>query len=248
MIFSAIVLVVFITLAFVPMVNNTSTNGIVTPMVTTPDCLKTSDKCLGYSSFTDKEKFGDIYTQVWLYEGPNAKHVFWVVEVSVNSENGAVLDGGYNVWSVYDIVGSHVTSTLTMKKADNGNQNIQCISPSNDKLSSKKAETVTFGIGASYDGASVGLSWQVSYPRFCQSQAHYTGNRVKWDFHDNQALSGSNPTSATYSGSAGVDAIHGGQSIDIDDSMTSLYSHWIYDTGHTYGCDITPITMGYISS
>lgn len=223
------------------------TNGSrVTPAVT-PDDLQTNDKCIGYTSHTVTDKYGSMYCQVWLYESPHSKRVFWVAELTVNSRNGAVLDGGYNWWSFYDLINNpHVTSTLKFQKV---NQNICCISPQN-KETSGKAETVTFTIGANVDGGSGDVAWAVNYPEYAQSQTDYTNSVASWSFKDNQALNGGNPTSATYSGAAGTrDVIHGGsQSIDIHYTMCSLTSsYWGLNVDtHSYSKSKS-LSMGYIS-
>ena len=215
---------------------------------TTPDCLKTNGVLIGYYDHNYQKKYGDIYCQIWLYKGTN-NLVYWISEISVNSENKAVLDGGYGWLSPYNLINNaHTTSTLELNNPDNGAQSIECMTPVH-KTSGGTAETVTYTLGGSYDGGSGSISWNVCYPVYCQAQTQRTNSVASWRFQDNQGKNGANPTSATYSGAIAVFQDKGStQTIHVQDSMCSLTSSWwgmcVYT--HSYS-ENQQLCMGYIS-
>ncbi len=226
----------------------TDNNAKIRADTTTPDDLKTDGVLMGCYSRCGQNKYGDIYCQIWLFKATDGL-VYWIAQISVNSENGAVLDGGYSFLSPYNLINNaHTTSTLELDKPDNGEQSIECMTPMH-KTSGGTAEKVTYTLGGSYCGGSASISWQVSYPVYCQSQTQRTSSVASWRFQDNQGEKGSNPTSATYTGGVAVFQNTGStQDISIHDSMCSLTSSWwgICVYTHSYSQN-SKVCMGYIS-
>ncbi len=133
------------------------TSTVKTRADATPDGLTTNAACIGHYERNGKNKYGDIYCQIWLYKAPD-NIVFWIAEISVNSENGAVLNGGYSYLSFYDLIGnSHTTSTLKLNNPDNGNHNIRCTTPMY-KTSGGTAETVTYTLSGTCANAAGSIS------------------------------------------------------------------------------------------
>lgn len=128
------------------------------------------------------DKYGGMYCQVWLFDSIHSKRVFWIADLTINSVNGAILDGGYNWWLFYDLINNqHTTSIL---KFQNNNQNMCCISPQNTKISGK-AETVTFTTGGRSD-----VAWAVNYPEFTQYLTDCTNSFAVWNFKAHRAING----------------------------------------------------------
>lgn len=149
----------------------------------TPADMDTNDKCIEYTSKTVNKRYGSIYCQVWLFESIHPKRAIQIADLTVNSRNGTVLDGGYNLWPFYDLINNtHITSTLKFQK---NNQGISCISPQNEKISVGKAEPMTFTIDR-----SGGIAWAVNYLEFVQLQADYTNSVASWKFKAHQTLNG----------------------------------------------------------
>ncbi len=195
-----------------------------------------------YFSYNDACQYGNIYEQYWAYLGPNGNHIYWRGTISVTSENGSVLDGNYNWWSVYDVVGeTHKTGTIDFNSPDSaiGNsQSIYAFTPPNT-VSSGSAETVTFGLSGSagYYGVTGGatISWQMYYPEFEQTTTSLTATNGGWAFYDNQALNGPNPTATSFSAGVTVPTVYNScQTINADSSMNAMTSSWGWDTVYTY--------------
>lgn len=206
-----------------------------------------------YYSYNYGWEYGNIYEQYWAYLGPNGNHIYWYGVISVTAENGAVLDGNYNWWNIYDQTGTHKTGTIDFTSPDSaiGNaQSIYAFAPPNT-VSSGSAETVTFGLSASvgYDGANAGatISWQINYPEFEQTTTSLTSTNGGWAFYDNQALNGPNPTAASFSAGVTVPTVYNNyQSINNDNSMNALTTNWLWDTIYTYSLSGTLYT-DYVS-
>ncbi len=179
---------------------------------------------------------GTIVVQTWAYLGPTGTHTYWETTERMTSSNGWVLDGNYQFWSIYDGIGnSKHSGSMALFSPDNGAGSIYACTPSNT-ISGSTASTWSFGlsgtVGYSGDGvgATVGatLSWSVNLPSFQQTITSNTLSKASWNYYDNQALNGPNPTATKFTAGVTIETIHGQQQ-EIEGSYSAQFLYNNYD-------------------
>lgn len=213
--------------------NNTNLNAVSNP---TPDiiCNDINAKCISYCHKQVNGAYGDVYEQVWGYCANNK--VFWITAIHLSATNGNVLGGDYPIYNKYSTTPGTYTGYASFSNPDHSsnlnNYYFYNYAPAN-RISSKSSSKFTMSLGVSKGAVSGGIGWSVSYPRYCQNIAADTETNAKWNYHDNQAMSGPDPTAVTFYAGAVVPLDkYTNQEVSIKDAGFFLHSSW-------WGFDVT---------
>ena len=209
----------------------------------TPDGAISGMTFLGYTSLPETFNNGGvtdtIWIQNWAYEYNG--YMYYLTNVSVSAGGSYVLDGNYQWYSSYNVIGSHVTSTFDYVNPFNGEQ-FYAWTPTTTITSGQTSQFtygLTFNAGYSQSGGSIGVSvpltWTMTYYGFEQSMKSTTPTNIGWTFYDNQdQVLSTDPTAVTYTGGATVPVDYGQvNGVYFDATGQFLQGHWWGDTLYT---------------